>query len=117
MAASKAIDLFTQEPHIIKTLWDNTRYLKKKLTKRGFDIGKSESPITPVMVRDDMKTMLIARKLLEKGIYVIPAIYTAVRLRNSRFRVNVTASHTQKDLDYFCEALSDVDKEFNFTVS
>lgn len=116
-AASKAIDLFTQEPHIIKTLWDNTRYLKKQLTKRGFDIGKSESPITPVMVRDDMKTMLIARKLLEKGIYVIPAIYPAVRLRDSRFRVNVTASHTKEDLDYFCEALSDVDKEFNFTVS
>lgn len=113
-AASRAIDLFSEEPHIIETLWQNTRYIKKQLTDRGFDIGKSDSPITPIMIRDDMKTKIVARKLLEKGIYIIPATYPAVKLRNSRLRLNITAQHTKGDLDYFCEILSDINKTLKF---
>jgi glycine C-acetyltransferase len=113
-AASRAIDLFTEEPGIIEKLWDNTRYIKKLLSQKGFDIGHSESPITPVMIRDDMKTKVIARKLLEKGIYIIPATYPAVKLKNSRLRLNITALHTKKDLNYFSEALSDIDKTLTF---
>ncbi len=115
-AASKALDLFAEEPGIIKRLWSNTRYLKSKLSKLGFDIGISQSPITPVMIRNDHKTMLIARELLERGIYVIPAIYPAVKLGDSRFRVNVTTQHTKEDLDYFCNMLSEVSKDFNFAI-
>ncbi len=114
-AASKAIDLFAEEPKIIEKLWENTHYIKKQLSERGFDIGKSESPITPVMVRDDMKTMLIARKLLKQGIYIIPATYPAVKLKDSRLRLNITTLHTKEDLDYFCKVLSDINKILNFT--
>ncbi len=112
-AALTAIDLFSKEPKIIEGLWKNTHYIKRQLTERGFDIGKSESPITPVMVRDDMKTKVIARKLLEKGIYIIPATYPAVKLKNSRLRLNITTQHTTEELDYFCESLSDIDKLLN----
>ncbi|MFV0593799.1 MAG: aminotransferase class I/II-fold pyridoxal phosphate-dependent enzyme [Draconibacterium sp.] len=104
-AASKAIDLFTEEPEIRERLWHNTTYIKKRLTDEGFDIGKSESPIIPVMVRDDEKTKVLARKLLENGIYIIPATYPAVKLKDSRLRLNITAQHTKKDLDSFCETL------------
>jgi len=113
-AASKAIDLFTEEPQIIDKLWENTHYIKKQLLNKGFDIGKSESPITPIMIRDDMKTKIIARKLLDKGIYIIPATYPAVKLKDSRLRMNITSQHTKEDLDYFCEALLDIDKKYNF---
>ncbi len=115
-AASKAIDLFTEEPEHIKTLWKNTNYIKKILTDAGFDIGKSQSPITPVMIRDDEKTKLVARELLNKGIYIIPATYPAVKLKNSRLRLNVTSQHTKEDLDYFCEMLTEVNKMFNFAL-
>lgn len=115
-AASKAIDLFTEEPEHIKTLWKNTNYIKKILTDAGFDIGKSQSPITPVMIRDDEKTKLVARELLNKGIYIIPATYPAVKLKNSRLRLNVTSQHTKEDLDYFCEMLIEVNKMFNFAL-
>lgn len=114
-AAAKAIDLFTEEPEIIQKLWRNTHYMKKQLLERGFDIGKSESPISPLMIRDDAKTMIVARKLLEKGIYVIPAIYPAVKLKDSRFRINLTAQHSVEDLDFFCKTLSEINKDFNFT--
>jgi glycine C-acetyltransferase len=106
-AASKAIDLFTEEPQIIQTLWSNTR----------FDIGKSESPIIPVMIRDDEKTKVVARMLLEKGIYIIPATYPAVKLKDSRLRLNITAQHTTEDLDNFCETLSAINKTLNFTIT
>lgn len=113
-AASKAIDLFTEEPQIIQTLWNNTRYIKKQLIDRGFDIGRSESPIIPVMIRDDEKTKVVARKLLENGIYIIPATYPAVKLKDSRLRLNITAQHTEDDLDNFCQTLSDINKTFKF---
>lgn len=114
-AASRAIDLFEEEPQIIQTLWENTRYIKKRLAEEGFDIGRSESPIVPVMIRDDEKTKIIARRLLENGIYIIPATYPAVRLKDSRLRLNITAQHTIEDLDNFCEALSAINKTLIFT--
>ncbi len=115
-AASKAIDLFTEDSGLIKKLWANTRYLKKRLKDLGYDVGHSESPITPVMVRDDEAVMVIARKLLEKGVYVIPATYPAVKLKNSRFRINVTAQYEFEDLDYFCGALESVVNEGNYNL-
>ena len=114
-AASKSIDLFSEEPQIIQKLWSNTQYIKKQLTERGFDIGRSESPIIPVMIRDDEKTKVVARKLLENGIYIIPATYPAVKLKDSRLRLNVSAQHTLEDLDNFCETLSSINKTINFT--
>ncbi len=112
-AASKAIDVFTANPQYINKLWENTHYLKKRLIDCGFDIGISESPITPLMIRNDEKTLFIARKLLERGIYVVPAIYPAVKLNDSRFRVNVTAQHEIEDLDFFCKTLLNLDNEYN----
>ncbi len=112
-AASKAIDLFSEEPEIRERLWQNTRYIKKRLTGEGFDLGKSESPIIPVMIRDDEKTKVVARKLLENGIYIIPATYPAVKLKDSRLRLNITAQHTKKDLDNFCETLFAINKSLH----
>ena len=115
--ASKALDLFEEEPYIIKGLWENTAYLKKRLTDMGYSIGLSESPIVPLMINDDMKTIFTARKLFERGVYVVPATYPAVKLRNSRLRVNVSALHTLEDLDYFCDTLIDVDQEYDLHLS
>jgi len=113
-AASRAIDVFSEEPQIIRTLWDNTNYARKILNDNGFDLGRSESPIIPIMVRDDMKAKIIARKLLENGVYIIPATYPAVKLRDSRLRMNISATHTKADIDFFCEKLNLIDEEIKF---
>lgn len=112
-AAAKAIDIFTTEPHHIEKLWGNTKHIKTELKKHGFDIGHSETPITPVMIRDDEKATFTARKMLERGIYVVPATYPAVKLKDSRFRVNITAQHETEDLDLFLHTLVSVDEDFN----
>lgn len=116
-AASKAIDLFEEEPELIGRLWDNTAYIKDRLTQMGYSIGLSESPIVPLMVNDDKKAIFLARKLFERGVYVVPATYPAVKLKNSRLRVNVSALHTKMDLDYFCDTLAAVDREFDLRIS
>jgi glycine C-acetyltransferase len=115
--ASKALDLFEEEPYIIKSLWENTAYIKKRLSDMGFSIGMSESPIVPLMINDDMKAIFTARKLFERGVYVVPATYPAVKLKNSRLRVNVSALHTLEDLEYFCTTLADVDREYDLHLS
>ncbi|MFV0521804.1 MAG: aminotransferase class I/II-fold pyridoxal phosphate-dependent enzyme [Mangrovibacterium sp.] len=114
VSASKAIDVFTEETQIIEKLWKNTKYARKTLVENGFDLGRSESPIIPVMVRDDMKAKIIARKLLENGVYIIPATYPAVKLKDSRLRMNIFATHTESDIDYFCEQLNCINKEIEF---
>lgn len=111
-AAKKAIEIFTDEPQIINKLWDNANYLKSKLTNLGFDIGNSQSPITPIMIRDDKKALLVARELFKMGIYVIPAIYPAVKTNNSRFRISVTTLHSKSDFDYLCDSLLALNGKF-----
>ncbi len=113
-AAIKAIELFQEEPELIEKLWNNTKYAKNKFKSNGFDIGESKSPITPIMIRDDRKALLVARELLHRGIYVIPAIYPAVKSGNSRFRIGITAGHSTKDIDKLCNALLDINNTFNF---
>lgn len=106
----KAIELIDLEPERRQNLWRNVQYLKKQLLEMGFDLGFSESPIIPLMVRDDHKVKKIARLLLELGIYVIPIIYPGVKSKDSRLRISVLATHTPDDLDKLLEALLKVDK-------
>ncbi len=116
-AASKALDLFTEDPQYIRKLWENTNYIKKKLSDAGYDIGASKTPITPLMIRDDKKAFFAARKLFERGIYVVPATYPAVRLNDSRFRINITNQYTTEDLDLFYSTLQEVNEMYNLELT
>ncbi len=116
-AASKSIDILLTESQYLNKLRSNTNYIKKKLSDLGFDIGMSETPIIPLMIRDDIKAIFVARKLFEKGIFIIPATYPAVKLKNSRLRLNISALHEKENLDYFCDILKEVDNEFSLNIS
>jgi glycine C-acetyltransferase len=106
----KAIELIDLEPERRLNLWRNVQYLKDRLLEIGFDIGHSQSPIIPLMVRDDYKVKKAARLLLESGIYVIPIIYPGVKSKESRLRISILAMHTLADLDKLTDALVKVDK-------
>lgn len=114
-AAAKAIDLFSEEPQIIKKLWENTHYAHKLLKNAGFNTGKSQSPIIPLKIGKEMTAKLIARELLKKGIYIMPATYPAVKLNDARIRMNISAQHTKEDIEYFCNVLIEANKTINFT--
>jgi glycine C-acetyltransferase len=98
-AAIEAINMLMESTEYTDRLWDNARYFKEKLAALGFDTGNSETPITPVMVGDEAKTMEFSRKLLENGVYVSGIVFPTVPRGAGRLRCMVTAGHTKEQLD------------------
>lgn len=99
-----------KEPQIRTKLWENTNYLRKRLKEEGFDIGKSVSPIFPIMIRDNKKVYEIAKMLQEKGIFTIGIVYPAVRTKEARLRVSVLATHKREQLESLVNTLNDINK-------
>ena len=104
----KALELIKERPEIREKLWNNVSYLRQKLTKEGFDIGHSESPIFPIMIRDNKKVYEIARELEKRGIFVSGIVYPAVRPKEARLRVSILASHEKWQLDLLVNSLNEI---------
>lgn len=102
----KALEIIQTEKELRLKLWDNTNYIKKRLYKEGFEIKKSDSPIIPLMVRDDFKAKEITRLLWEQGFYALAIIYPAVRRKEARIRLSISATHTKEQIDLLVNALN-----------
>jgi glycine C-acetyltransferase len=94
-----AIDVLENEPELIDRLWDNARYFKGKLKDLGFDIGQSETPITPVIVGSGERAMKLSDRLFQEGVFAQGIGYPTVPEVRSRVRTIVTAAHTRENLD------------------
>ena len=94
-------------------LWDNAKYFKEKLSALGFDIGHSETPITPVMVGEESKTMELSRELLADGVFVSGIVFPTVAKGKGRLRCMISAAHTKADLDLALEVFEKVGKKLN----
>ncbi len=94
-----ALELIQTEPHHIERLWVNTRYAKALLVENGFDIGKSESPILPVYVRDNHRTFLITKMLQDEGVFVNPVISPAVKSEDTLIRFSLMATHSFSQIE------------------
>jgi glycine C-acetyltransferase len=90
----------------------NTGYFKKGMEKLGFDIGRSESPIIPVMIYDAALSQKMADDLLEEGIYVIGFFYPVVPKGKARIRVQLSAAHEKEHLDRALAAFEKVGKRY-----
>jgi 8-amino-7-oxononanoate synthase len=106
-----AIDILVAEPERITKLWDNTRYATELMLQRGFDLGATDSPILPVYVRDNEKTFLITRYLLEAGVFVNPIVSPAVESGNSLLRFSLMSTHSFSQID---EAVEKMAKAFQY---
>ncbi|MDR2834317.1 MAG: glycine C-acetyltransferase [Streptococcaceae bacterium] len=98
-AAKEAFELMHDHPEYVEHLWDNAKYFKAELQKVGFDIGVSQTPITPVILGDEKTTQAFSKKLIENGIYVKPIVFPTVPLGTGRVRNMPTAAHTKEMLD------------------
>ncbi len=99
LGISKAIDLIDEEPVWMKNLWKNIEYFKTGLLNLGLDIGNTRSAIIPVKIKDAHLTGEIAQQLLSYGVYANPIVYPGVSKKDSRIRMALMATHTQKNLD------------------
>ncbi|RMF29709.1 MAG: pyridoxal phosphate-dependent aminotransferase family protein [Bacteroidetes bacterium] len=94
-----ALELIQEEPERIERLWENTRLAHGLLRELGFDIGKSETPIIPIYVRDVEKTFILTKALLENGVFVNPVITPAVKPEDSLIRFSLMATHTREQIE------------------
>ncbi len=106
-----AFDVLEQEPERIQRLWSNTRRFKDGLLSLGFNTGKSETPITPVMVGEGDLAMRFSDRLFERGVFAQGIGYPTVAKGKARLRTIVTATHTDEDLDLALAILGEVGRE------
>ncbi len=109
-ACIAAVDILQGSGELVKRLWDNTDYFKGKLRDLGFDLGKSETPITPVMIGDPKKAQEFSRELFESGVFVMAISFPTVPRGKDRLRVMNSATHSQEDLDFAVAAFEKVGK-------
>jgi len=114
-----AIDIMESEPERIKHLWDLTHYAIKGFRDMGFETGKSESPIIPLFIHNDIKALHMTQILLENGVFVNPVVSPAVPKEDSLIRFSLMATHTFKQVDEAIEKIGKVAKEmgvFDYSV-
>jgi glycine C-acetyltransferase len=107
-ACIAAIDVLIEEPQIIDRLWDNTRFFKAGLSGLGFNIGASESPITPVIVGDGALAMKLSDQLFGAGVFAQGIAAPTVPPGKARVRTIVTATHTREELQFALDAFARV---------
>ncbi len=99
-ACSAAVDILQESDELVRKLWDNTRYFKEKMRDAGFDTGRSETPITPVMLGEARTAQQFSRRLFEEDVFAMGIGFPTVPLGKARIRVMISATHGPKDLDF-----------------
>lgn len=107
-ALIEAVTILEESDSAVQALWKNTDFLKNSLQEAGFDTGKTETPIIPVMVGDEVKAREYAAKLYEKGIIVSAIKFPMVAKGAARLRLQPSAIHTTEDLQKGIDALISV---------
>jgi len=106
-----AVDIMVSEPERINHLWEITHYALKGFKEMGFDTGKSETPIIPLFIRDDIKALLLTQSLLADGIFVNPVVSPAVPKEDCLIRYSLMATHTKEQVELSIEKITKAAKE------
>lgn len=99
-ASLKALDLVSESSELREKLRKNTSYFREQMNAAGFNILPGEHPIVPVMLGDAMVASRLAQMLLNKGVYVVAFSYPVVPEGKARIRCQISAVHTQEDLEF-----------------
>lgn len=110
-ASTKAVELLLNSTDLNEKLWENSNYLKDGLKNLGFDIGNSETPITPCIIGDENDTQKFSKRLNEEGVYAKSIVFPTVPKGTGRVRNMPTAAHTKEMLDDAIAIYKKVGKE------
>ena len=108
VATSKLIDMLSETTALRDKLEDNTKYYRALLKEANFDIIDSVHPIVPIMLYDERTAGEMARRMMEKGVYVVAFSYPVVPKGKARIRTQVSAAHSKEDIDYIVKCFKEV---------
>lgn len=103
-ACLAALDVLEREPQRVQLLWENARFFKDGLNRLGFDTGRSETPITPVIIGDEALALQFSDRLLEAGVFAQGIAFPTVPRGRARVRTIVTSAHARADLEQALQA-------------
>jgi len=112
-----ALDVLESDDGLIHRLWDNTRFFKAGLNALGLDTGRSESPITPVMVGDAALAMRLSDRLFELGVFAQGIGFPTVAKGKARIRTIVTATHSRDELSFALDAFAKASRELGVALA
>jgi 8-amino-7-oxononanoate synthase len=105
-----SMEIMEKEPERIKHLWDMTALALDGFRSAGFDTGKSETPIIPLFIRDDIKALQLTQNLLEDGVFVNPVVSPAVPKEDCLIRYSLMATHTKEQVEMSVEKITKASK-------
>ena len=114
-ACIAAIGVLETEPQHVRNLWANTEYFRKEIRRLGFDTGKSQTPIVPVMMGDSGKAKKFSSRLFDLGVFALPIVFPMVAKDRARIRTIMNAALTRKDLDEALSSFEKIGKELRLT--
>ena len=112
-AALEATKILSESNELVNKLWQNAHYFQDVIKKMGYNIGETETPITPVMIYDEKKTRDFSAKLYEEGIFASAIVYPTVPRGKARIRVMISATHSKEDLDFALSKFEKIGKDLN----
>jgi len=107
-ACLAAVELLEESEALVQKLWDNARYFKAEMQRMGFDTGRTETPIIPVIIGDVAKAKAFSASLFEAGVFAMALGFPTVPEGTARIRVMNTAAHTREDLEMGVEIFARV---------
>jgi len=110
-AVLAALDIMEHEPERIERLWHITRKMAAGFKALGFDIGNSQTPVIPIIIGDDMKTVFAWNALFQAGVYTNTVLPPAVPPNKSLLRTSYMATHTDEQMDRVLEIFARIGKE------
>lgn len=110
-ASLRALELLSESTALRDKLEANTAYFRQQMTSRGFNILPGIHPIAPIMLGDAKLAGQFAEAMLKRGVYVIGFSYPVVPQGKARIRTQISAAHSEADLQFAIEAFTDVKKE------
>ena len=110
-ATIAAIDVLETEPQHVESLWRNTGHFKKAVEDLGFDTGRSQTPIIPLIVGESSKAKMLSDMLYEEGIFVVPIVFPMVARDLARIRVQMNAKLSLEQLDHVIEVVEEIGKK------
>lgn len=110
-ASIELFDMLAESTDLRDNLEELTAYYRNLLTENNFDIIEGTHPIVPIMLYDEKTAAEFAKRMMDKGVYVVAFSFPVVPKGKARIRTQVSAKHTKEDIDFIVKCFKEVRDE------